>query len=349
MEPLAIGRSAYEVPPWPHDEQGAVRGVGLELEIGSLTLEQTLRIVRDAVGGLIVQDSPAEGRVEGTPFGKFKVEIDSLAIKERTYLQTLERLGVEGDSAVAQKLEQSVIDVARELVPLEVVTPPIPWSRLGELDELWASLRRAGAADTKSSMFYAFGLHLNPVIPRRDVGTLLAITRAFLLLEDWIVADENVDITRRITPFVRQFPEGYRRKVLDPQYRPDFATFVDDYVEHNPTRNRSLDLLPLLAQLGASGLENRVADWVLVKPRPTFHYRLPNCELAQAHWTPAADWNRWVLVERLAHDAEMLRELSEAYLKTLALPLRLQSSGWADWVREQLARLVGAAAPATAI
>ena len=348
MEASAVERTSYEAPPWAHDETGAVRGVGLELEIGSLTLEETLRLVRDALGGLIVQGSPAEGKVEGTAFGKFKVEIDSLAIKERSYLRKLDWLGVDGDSAVAQKVEQSVIEVARELVPLEVVTPPIPWDRLHELDGLWASLRRAGAADTKSSVLYAFGLHLNPVIPRRDTTTLLAIMRAFLLLEDWIAADEDVDITRWITPFVRQFPEAYRRKVLDPAYRPDFKAFVDDYVEHNPTRNRSLDLLPLLAHLGASGLEQRVTDWQLVNARPTFHYRLPNCELAQAGWTPAADWNRWVMVERLACDHELLGELSEAYLNTLALPLRLQRSGWTDQVRERLGRL-GAGAQVMAV
>jgi hypothetical protein len=348
MEPSTIERTSYEPPPWPEDEAGAARGVGLELEIGALSLEETLRLVRDALGGLIVQDSPAEGRVEGTAFGKFKVEIDSLAIKDRSYLRKLDWLGVDGDSAVAQKVEQSVIDVARELVPLEVVTPPIPWNRMHELDVLWAALRQAGAADTKSSVLYAFGLHLNPVIPRRDTRTLLAVTRAFLLLEDWIVADEDVDLTRWITPFIRQFPEPYRRKVLDPDYAPDFKDFVDDYVEHNPTRNRSLDLLPLLAHLGASGLEQRVTDWQLVNARPTFHYRLPNCELAQAGWTPAADWNRWVMVERLAHDAALLRELSEAYLRTLALPLRLQRSGWTDQVREWLSRL-GAGARVMAV
>jgi hypothetical protein len=320
--------------------------VGLEIEIGGLTIPDTLRLVRDAMGGLIVQQSPAEGRVEGTAFGKFKVEIDSLAIKERTYLHTLEKLGVEGERA--QKFEQSVIDVARELVPLEVVTPPVPWNRLGELDGLWASLRHAGAADTKSSMLYAFGVHLNPVIPSRDVSVLVAITRAFLLLEDWIIADEDVDLTRRIAPFIRQFPEVYRRKVLEPTYAPDFTTFVNDYVEHNPTRNRSLDLLPLLAYLGASGLEQKVADWQLVKARPTFHYRLPNSELAQEGWTPAADWNRWVLVERLAHDPQALRELSEAYLETLDLPLRLQAGGWTDRVRERLEQLGRFVKPALA-
>ena len=101
MEASAVERTSYEAPPWAHDETGAVRGVGLELEIGSLTLEETLRLVRDALGGLIVQGSPAEGKVEGTAFGKFKVEIDSLAIKERSYLRKLDWLGVDGDSAVA--------------------------------------------------------------------------------------------------------------------------------------------------------------------------------------------------------------------------------------------------------
>jgi hypothetical protein len=322
MEPVPSDlRGSYQAPPWPTDEKGETRRVGLEIEIASLPLEHTR-------------------------FGKFKVELDSMPLRERAYLRPLEMLGMDPDSAVAQVVENSVLEVARGIVPLEVVSPPIPWNQLHELDSLWARLREAGASDTRSSLLYAFGLHLNPVIPNRDVGMILAVMRSFLLLEDWIMVDEDVDLTRRIAPYIRPFPESYRRKLLDPSYDPDFASFVTDYVTDNPTRNRPLDLLPLLAHLGANGLESRVEDWALVGARPTFHYRLPNCDLAQPAWTPAADWNRWVMVERLASKPTLLHELSVAYLDTLDLPLRLQSGGWTDQVRTRLYELgrVGVAA-----
>ncbi|MET0287788.1 MAG: amidoligase family protein [Polyangiales bacterium] len=327
---------AYFAPPRERNPKGEMRKVGLELELGNLTLERTLEIVRDACGGEIVSDSRTEGAVRDTEFGRFKVEVDSAPLKERSYLRPLEALGLDPDSPTALLVEDSVLQLAREIVPLEVVTPPIPWDRLQELDPLWSALRAAGAQDTRSSLLHAFGLHLNPEPPDFETNTLLAIVRAFLLLEDWIVTTADTDLARLIAPYIRTFPEPYRRKVLQPDYQPDWTAFVDDYLEASPTRNRPLDLLPLLAHLKAPGLEQRVEDWELVKARPTFHYRLPNCELARADWTPAEEWNRWVTIERVANDPALLRELSLAYLDTPDLPLRVQRGSWSAHVAARL-------------
>jgi hypothetical protein len=328
--------SRYAEPPRSRNAQGDVRKVGLEIELGSLTLERTLEIVRDAVGGEIASDSRTEGCVTGTPFGKFKIEVDSTPLKQRSYMRPLELLGLDADSPAAQAVEDSVLQVAREFVPIEVVTPPIPWNRMHELDGLWSALRAAGAEDTHSSVLNAFGLHLNPEPPDLEVGTILNTVRGFLLLEDWIKQSSQIDLSRLVAPYIREFPEVYRRKILEVAYRPTWDEFVDDYVKDNPTRNRPLDVLPLIAHIGAPDLEQRVEDWALVGSRPTFHYRLPNCELAKEGWTPAADWNRWVMIERVAEDRELLNELSKAYLATTDWPLRMQSGGWIDQVRERL-------------
>jgi len=327
---------AYEAPPRPRNTKGEIRKVGLEIEIGHLTLEQTLEIVRDAVGGEIVSDSRTEGSIQNTRFGKFKIEVDSTPLKERSYMRPLEALGLDADSPAAQVLEDSVLGVAREFVPIEVVTPPIPWDQLQTLDSLWAALRRAGAEDTRSSLLHAFGLHLNPEPPDFEVMTILNILRGFLLLEDWIMQDSNIDLSRLVAPYIRAFPEQYRRKILEPAYRPTWSEFVDDYLKDSPTRNRPLDLLPLINHIGAPDLEQRIEDYPLVGSRPTFHYRLPNCELAQEAWTPAHDWDRWVAIERVAEDPELLLELSKAYLDTSDLPLRMQRGGWVDHVRARL-------------
>lgn len=330
-------RTRYLAPPRGHTANGEVRKVGLELELGNLTLEQTLEIVCSVVGGEIVAESRTEGSVTGGLFGRFKVEVDSTPLKERSYLRPLEALGLDLDSPTALLVEDSVLQVAREFVPLEVVTPPVPWDRLHELDPLWSALRDAGAQDTRSSLLHAFGLHLNPEPPDFSTETLLATLRAFLLLEDFIVARADTDLARLVAPYIRTFPEPYRRKVLQPGYQPDWDTFVNDYLAASPTRNRPLDMLPLLAHLEAPGLAERVEDWELVSARPTFHYRLPNCELARADWTPAEEWNRWVTIERVAADTALLRELGEAYLQTPDLPLRVQRTGWAERVAARLA------------
>lgn len=326
----------YDKPPREKNTKGNVRTVGLEIELAGLSLDETLALVQGTLGGQVELESRAEGRVIDTPFGKFKVEYDSRPLKERSYLKPLEMIGVEPESSAAQLVEESVLQVASEIVPIEIVTPPIPWNRLVELDPLWNALRSAGAEDTRSSLLYAFGLHINPEVASTEPAHILAIMRSFLLLEDWIIGASQMDISRRIAPYVRPFPESYRRKVLQPDYAPDGPTLVSDYVEHNPTRNRTVDLLPLFVHVFGRELLTRVEDAELVQPRPTFHYRLPNCELAQPNWTPAADWNRWVLVEQLASNDALLRELSAAYLETFDLPLRLQSSGWIDQVRARL-------------
>jgi hypothetical protein len=328
---------SYAAPPRAHTRDGAPRRVGLEIELANLSLEQALGIVHAELGGRIEVESRTRGAVRDTAFGTFKVEFDSPTLTERTYLRPLERLGLlESDSATAQLVEDGVLQLAAELVPLEIVTPPVPWNRLHELDVLWHALRRAGAEDTYSSILYAFGLHLNPELPDTETSVLVAYMRAFLLLADWVMDASRIDLARRLAPFIRPFPEAYRREVLAPDYAPDAVQFLDHYLEHNPTRNRPLDLLPLLVHLHGTGFLKRVENAPLVKPRPTFHYRLPNCELTSPGWTPAADWNRWVTIERLASDQALLQELCAAYLRTDDLPLRWQSGAWVEELRARL-------------
>lgn len=90
---------------------------------------------------------------------------------------------------------------------------------------------------------------------------------------------------------------------------------MGDYLAHNPTRNRPLDMLPLLAHLDSRRVLHAAEDKHLVKARPAFHYRLPNCMIDEPAWTLAQEWNRWVAVERLAADPEKLASMSRDYLR----------------------------------
>ncbi|HEY6877492.1 MAG TPA: amidoligase family protein [Polyangiales bacterium] len=327
---------SYRAPPCPLNRSGALRTVGLEVELGGLSLERALDVVHGAVGGTVALHSRTEGSVVQPAFGTFKVEFDHSMLRKRSYLRPLTRLGLVGTPDTADAVEDSVLRVASEIVPIEIVTPPLPWNRLRELDPLWDALRAAGAEDTHDSPLYAFGLHLNPESPDLDTGTLLAFMRAFLLLEDWLASASRVALTRRISPFIRPFPEEYRRLILQPEYAPTDQGFVDDYLTFSPTRNRPLDMAPLLMHVFGAGILARVEEAPLVKPRPTYHYRMPNSEIAAPGWTPARDWNRWLAVEALASQPTRLTELSRAYLATFDLPLRLQSQGWIETLESQL-------------
>jgi hypothetical protein len=73
-------------------------------------------------------------------------------------------------------------------------------------------------------------------------------------------------------------------------------------------------LYPVFAWLRPEKIE-KMSGIGNVKSRPTFHYRLPNCLVDHPDWRVAHEWNHWVEVEKLAHNPEQLKALSEAYLQ----------------------------------
>jgi hypothetical protein len=87
---------------------------------------------------------------------------------------------------------------------------------------------------------------------------------------------------------------------------------IDDYLDASPSRNRELDMLPLFAHLDHDRVRARL-PYEKISARPTFHYRLPDSRVDDPAWTIAADWNRWVEVERLACDPARLVRLAAAH------------------------------------
>lgn len=324
----------YRQPPATTNFEGNPRQIGVEVELGGLPLSSVASVVADTLDGTVVEDSPFVCKVEDTGCGSIGIELDSRPLKERAYA---ELLGEAEGSSLMDWFERSVSAAAQNLVPVEIVTAPLSLDELPSLDPLWHRLNAAGAEGTRDSVLYAFGLHLNPDLPDVDADTVLAHLQSFLLLYDWLLREEDVDISRRVTPFIFPFPESYRRRVLDPGYRPSLDALIDDYLAENPTRNRALDMLPLFAHLRPEAIARALPEDNLVNARPTFHYRLPNCEIGRTGWTPANAWNRWVEVERLAAGPDRLRATADEYLQLADLPLRLQASGWA----ERCAEIVG--------
>lgn len=324
----------YAKPPLPHSAQDETRRVGVEVELAGMDVPSLARAVAEALEGRVRTDTVQETSAHvDTDFGSFRVELDAAPLRDRTYLRSLRKLGIENEGLL-DGIEESVVALASAFVPLEIVTPPIPWDRLHELNDLWDRLRQGGGLGTGAAVRYAFGLHLNPDFPSTiTADAILAHLQAFFLLEDWLLREEDVDWTRRLVPFIDPFPEAYRQVCLDPSYQPSLDALIDDYLEHSPTRNRVLDLLPLFVHLREHCLEGRDIEGAdLVKPRPTFHYRLPNCELDEPGWSPARAWSNWLEVERLAVDDGRRRRMAEEYRNLSSLPFRLQRYGWLDEV-----------------
>ncbi len=297
-----------------HKTDGQPRRLGVELEFAGLELHRICEIVMDLYGGHVEQRDPFVQTVAGTRWGDFNVEIDTTLLKERTYTRLLRKVGLDMEGhGYKDRVEDFLARAAGTIVPHEIVTPPIPMHDIPELEKLRARLQQEHARGTRSSLIYAFGLHLNPEITELTEHAACAHLKAFLLLFDWLHIAGEVDWSRRLTPYIDPFPDPYRRLVTDPAYQPDSERLVADYLHHNPTRNRALDMLPLFREMLGDRAVRGVPDAVMVKPRPAFHYRLPNCRIDEEDWTLAQEWRGWVMVEWLAARPQLMAEMGQRF------------------------------------
>jgi hypothetical protein len=307
----------FAEPPWPENPDGETRRVGIELEMSGITPEQVAEAVMTVVGGECHRESAFQSGVTGTELGDFRIELDADVLKRRAYQHHLGEMGIDiGEGKTRDQIEQIISRVAGMVVPLELVGPPVPWTRLQRLDDIRRALHKAGARGTHSSPLYAFGMHINIEAASLRASDILAVLRAFLLRYEWLVDTEDVDFSRRITPYVQPYPEDYVEHVLDPGYRPGIRRLIDDFLQFTPTRNRPLDLLPLLAHIDRKRVMAGPVERELIKPRPAWHYRLPNCLIDEADWSLAVPWNHWIEVERLAANPGELKTECRRYLDT---------------------------------
>lgn len=332
--------SKFQLPPVVNNARGEVRRAGFEIEYAGLSIGPSARIIQETLGGHVSDLNTFSQRVQ-TPLGEFTVEIDTSFLKDKRYEQPLRALGFDPDKNDVTWLEKFLLEAASTLVPIEIAAPPIRIDRLDPLDELRARLWRAGAKGTRASLFYAFGMHINPEIPdRQDPALYRDHLRAVILLLPWLREAGETDLMRRITPYINPFPHDYARLILQPGYAPNIAQLIDDYLALNPTRNRPLDLTPAFAWLDRDRLVRGIDEMHLVKPRPTFHYRLPNCMIDEPDWTLASEWNRWVVIERLANDRQRLARMSWEYLRADDAALRPLIDPWPEALRKHVKGLI---------
>jgi len=308
----------FRSPPQTTTTDGAVRRVGFELEFTGLTLEQAAEQLHNTFGGKLNKDSAAEQSLQTDDFGTFNIELDWDYLKRKAKEARQQDDGHEWVGFLQQ--------AASHVVPLEIVCPPIPLDQLERLDELVAALRKAGAKGTDDSVIAAYGVHINPELPSLDAATIDRYLKAFALLQWWLVDAHEVDPTRKLSPYVDLYPEAYLEAVLS-ESNPDMDTLFDQYLKHNATRNRALDLLPLLAEIDEPRVRE-VVDDPKIKARPTFHYRLPNCMVERDDWSLASSWNLWCVVEQLAADPKAIQTLTERFMDRSRPLIGVSRSTW---------------------
>ncbi len=295
--------------------------MGIELEFSGLTLEEISETITSLYGGKIHYEGKYQSKIETERFseaGPFAVELDASLLKDGKMSEYLDKLSM-GKKDIADKVEDIIAKSAMDFVPMEIVTSPVLISELPELERLREALQKQSVEGTRSAVFNAFGLHLNPEVPSTDAGEIRDFLRAFVLMYGWLKEQHDVDTTRRFTPYIDPFPRKYAHLIMQPDYNPDITALIDDYLEHNPTRNRPLDMLPLFTMLDEERVTS-VVDDRLTTSRPTFHYRLPNCDISNPDWSLITEWNHWVVVERIASSKDRLQKLTSSYLEFLEKP-----------------------------
>ncbi len=305
---------------------GEPRQVGVEIELHGISVDQLAEVVQDAIGGTLKKVSRSEYELDVPDQGTYRIEVDYALLKE----MAKDQADSESDSDnLSRDLAIEALDTLSSLVvPCEVVSPPLAMEAICEpMDAIVEATREAGANGTRASFAFAFGVHLNVEPPDMEAGTILSYMRAFACLFDWIVWAGNVDLSRRITPYINAFPRDYLELILAPDYQPDMDALIADYLEHNATRNRALDMLPLWASVDEKTVFEAVDD-DRIKARPAFHYRLANSCVDEPEWSVADPWNSWVKLEQLAADEDALSALAGEMLADIQRVLHPVDSQW---------------------
>lgn len=331
-EPTQPEPEKLRLPRQALNADGEPRQVGVEIELGGLDLDVIAARILEVVGGErdLESNSPYETTLRGTRIGDVRVELDALLFREFKLRGFLNRLDLDSlRPNLTETVETAMATEAREFVPFEIVFSPIRIGRIPELDEVAAAFHEH-AEGTGASWFNAFGMHLNPELPGSGsppVTTVLRYLRAFFCLYEDLKKAHAVDFSRSVAPFIDPFPKSYVLRVLDPAYAPDMENCIDDYVEANPTRNRPLDLLPVLAWFDSERVRNKLPD-EKINSRPTFHYRLPDCRIDEPGWSISKEWNIWMRVEDLASDETELEKACRQRCEDLRSPLKRLG----DWI-----------------
>jgi hypothetical protein len=172
---------------------GAPRRVGIEIEFGGLDGAHAAEIVRGLLGGEIAQKAAGTWDISGTVVGDIELYLDSAYRPQ-------------GTSNVAE----TAVEVARHVVPLEIVTEPLAQADLPRIEALLSGLAQAGAEGSTDRVVYGFGLHLNVALADPDTGTDLPRgALAFALLEPWLRARDPLDISRRAPERVNDFETAW--------------------------------------------------------------------------------------------------------------------------------------------
>ncbi|MGI3169525.1 amidoligase family protein [Pseudooceanicola sp. C21-150M6] len=284
-------------PPLPRetDHEGRRRKTGVELEFSGLDIDETARIAAEALDGHAVQTADREWEVRGSSIGILEIYLDT-ALRH----------------AEPSRLRDIGLDLGKEVIPVEIVSEPLTFEGLADIDRLRVALREAGAEGTRAGLAYGFGLHLNPALAGTEAKHIAHPLYAYALIEDWMRDNRPIDPSRRLLPFTDPYPTKLLQAFCDEGFvTPERA--MDIYLDKAPSRNYGLDMLPIFAWLDADAVDRATGGESAVKGRPAFHFRLPDCQIDNPEWSIRQEWGRWRMVEQVAEDEGLLARLMKEW------------------------------------
>lgn len=284
---------------------------GVEIEFAGLDAHQAAKIIADTLGGFVERTGRHTALVHESAIGEVKLALDT------RYAEPAENPGLIDNLLDALDLRDEAAGLLKDVlpVPVELITRPLLMDEFEALDHAISALRKAGATGTQGGALHAFGLHLNPEL-RGGAERAIRIAAAYAFAERSMRHHEPPDMTRRISPFVDPYGEDFILALARAFHRapPELDAFIALYAQHNPDRNRGLDMWPLLGFLAPEAAEKAHGKPVK-NPRPAFHYRLPDSLLGMEGWSPRADLADWMMIEQAADDRasfERMRAAAEA-------------------------------------
>ncbi len=293
------------------NQDGVMRRVGFEIEYIDYSLNNSVKLVHKLFGGAITPENEHLIHIKKTALGRFSVE------RDLNLLQSLSAQSIKNQNSDALDLEgianKLLTPILKNIVPIEIVTPPLPFNDISAVSNIIEELKKSPAKDTNKNILFAFGIHINPEVPDFAVTTILNYLRAYCLLSAWLRETIGLDPTRKLLPFIDEYPQKFIQAILDKDYQPNITSLINDYVKYNHTRNRALDLLPLFKHLAKKQIDNLLPK-ENIKARPTFHYRLPNTNFCDDNWSIYKEWDRWLSVEKLANRPTLIQEMTALYL-----------------------------------
>ncbi|WP_371060756.1 amidoligase family protein [Rhodosalinus sp. 5P4] len=279
--------------PSPENSDGHARRTGVEVEFGGLSEIAAADVIAKHLGGRVVSVGGHDRRVEDSRIGGIDVYLDT-ALREKL--------------ANWPRLLDAGRELAREVVPVEIVTEPLDRDGLLALDDARKALREAGATGSRAGVVFGFGVHLNVEIVSDAAQDVVRPLMAYALVEDWLRLAAPINEARRVLPFTDPYPTSFVRRLVALGPEAGLAPVIDIYLEETPTRNRGLDMLPVFAHLDP----DRVAAAITgaTSARPAFHFRLPDCRIDESDWSLDLPWRQWRTVERVAADGDLLGTLA---------------------------------------